>query len=446
MTLFVSVAIPSVYHVLFQDVDRRLTAGVEDEMTEFRANLAQRKLQDLEELENFVIQYLDNDLVERDQYFIFIVNDRFFRSSPTELPPVLQSNSELMQKWLPLRQPFKSRRQTADPNIGTILYQGEPIFVGYQQSGMFIVVQTTASEWQETEQIIRTIWLVLFVILGLASAIAWYISGRILQPLRSMAMTARSIGESDLEQRIEVTGKGELAEVATTFNEMMDRLQSAFTSQQDFINDASHELRTPITIIQGHLELMGDDPEEQQEVLGLVNGELERMNRFVNDLLILAKAGRPDFIQPELVDLTSFTDELYQKAKVIADCELQLDEKGAGVVSIDRQRITQAILNLVENANQYTSAEGLITIGSSRSRRNLRFWVHDTGVGIAPADQKRIFERFARGTKQARKSEGAGLGLSIVQAIARGSGGKIDLKSQPGKGSTFTLIIPQRKR
>jgi signal transduction histidine kinase len=191
---------------------------------------------------------------------------------------------------------------------------------------------------------------------------------------------------------------------------------------------------------------MGDDPEEQAEVVSLINDELNRMNRFVTDLLMLAKSGRPDFIQPEELDIQAFTEELFNKARVIAKCDCRIDAKGSGTVFLDPQRLTQAVLNLVENANQHTPIEGLIALGSSRSRKHIRFWVRDTGIGIAAADQQRIFERFARATDTVRRSEGAGLGLAIVQAIARESGGRVELKSAPGKGSTFTLVFPVTRR
>ena len=133
-------------------------------------------------------------------------------------------------------------------------------------------------------------------VLLLASLLAWVVAGRVLAPLRVLRDTARSIGESDLTRRIPVEGDDELAGLARTFNEMLDRLEAAFASQKAFISDAGHELRTPITIIRGHLDVMGDDPEERRETLELVSDELDRMGRLVNDLLLLAKrqpAGLP---------------------------------------------------------------------------------------------------------------------------------------------------------
>jgi signal transduction histidine kinase len=231
---------------------------------------------------------------------------------------------------------------------------------------------------------------------------------------------------------------------------MMDRLQAAFISQRNFINDAGHELRTPITIIRGHLELMGDDPKEVQETLTLVMDELERMNRFVNDLLLLAKAEQPDFLQLETIDVCTFTEELFAKIRVLGDGlrptinerNWQLQATARGKIVADRQRLTQAVMNLAQNATQYTNNTDTIALGSMIHQGKVSFWIRDTGEGIAPADQQRIFERFARATNSRRRSEGAGLGLSIVQAIAEAHGGEVTLKSQPGAGAIFTIILP----
>ena len=155
-------------------------------------------------------------------------------------------------------------------------------------------------------------------VLLLASLLAWVVAGRVLAPLRVLRDTARSIGESDLTRRIPVEGDDELADLARTFNEMLDRLEEAFASQKAFISDAGHELRTAITILRGHLDVMGDDPSDRRETLELVSDELDRMSRLVNDLLLLAKANRPDLLQPETIDLDDLTRELFAKASALA--------------------------------------------------------------------------------------------------------------------------------
>ncbi|MDV2996152.1 MAG: putative sensor histidine kinase TcrY [Chroococcidiopsis sp. SAG 2025] len=224
---------------------------------------------------------------------------------------------------------------------------------------------------------------------------------------------------------------------------MLDRLQAAFSSQRNFINDASHELRTPITIIRGHLELMGDDPQEREETVALVTDELDRMSRFVDDLLLLAKAEQPNFLKLERLDLTTLVAEIYSKAIALStDRHWQIDRHSPGTIIADRQRLTQAMINLAQNATQHTTTGDTIALGCMQRHNWVRLWVRDTGEGISLADQQRIFERFARTTKSQRRSEGAGLGLAIVRAIAQAHGGKIELSSRPHRGSTFTIVLP----
>jgi signal transduction histidine kinase len=446
MTLLIGGSIPVVYQTLFREVDRYAEAEVLEEIQEFRRLVVTLPPQDIPALQQQIERYLQTDSVDSHQYSILIFKGEYVQSNPVELPAVMQPGSRLMNLWRSFNSPRQGTLEVADAAVGKVIYWAEPIYGNAQVQGMFIVAYSTANERAEMGRLIGVVQGTMLWLLGLASILAWFITGKILEPMREVAETARGISESDLSQRISVKGKGELAEMAQTFNDMMDRLQVAFQSQQEFINDASHELRTPITIIQGHLDLMGDDPEEQAEVLSLVNGELNRMNRFVTDLLLLAKAGRPDFVQFQAIQIDAFTEEIFNKARVIVECDCQMDAQGQGEMITDPQRLTQAILNLVENANQHTPSHGLIAVGSSRSRKHIRFWVRDTGIGIAPEDQQRIFERFARATDTVRRSEGAGLGLAIVQAIVKELNGRVEVKSILGRGATFTLVFPSRNR
>lgn len=444
----VGLSLPVTYQVLSEQVNRRLKLEVREEVEEFEEDLAEEQPATFEQLQAFVTRYLETERVEEDQYFVAILDRQFFQSNPQELPQALQSGSELMTYWQRLEQPVDEKivggeRSSRDPAIDHILYAAMPIVIQGQTQGVFITAHIASDEHDEVLAAMKTVIWVNLSILLLASFVAWWVSGHVLRGLRAMTRTARSISETDLSQRIEVNGTGEMAEVAHTFNGMMDRLQSAFTGQTNFINDISHELRTPITVIQGNLELMGDDPQEQQAVIALVNDEMERMKRFINDLLLLAQVEQPDFIQPEPIDLDAFMVELHQKAKVLTACDCQLDVRSAERVYLDRQRITQALLNLVCNAAQHTPADGEITLGAALQADELRLWVKDTGSGIAPADQTRIFERFARASSS-RCSDGAGLGLTIVQAIVTACDGRIELDSQLGRGSTFTLILPRQ--
>jgi two-component system, OmpR family, sensor kinase len=309
------------------------------------------------------------------------------------------------------------------------------------RSGVFAVVIDLSQELDEVNEALQIAVGVNIGVLILASMLAWVIAGRVLQPLRLLRDTARKVSESDLTQRIPVEGDDELADLARTFNEMLDRLEEAFSSQKSFISDAGHELRTPITIIRGHLDVMGDDPEERRETLDLVRDELDRMSRLVNDLLLLAKATRPDFLQPETVDLDDLTRELFAKASALAQRDWRLSSVGTGRIVADRQRVTQAVMNLSQNAVTHTLSGDAVELGSELRNGRVRLWVKDTGPGVPEHEQARIFERFVR-LDRAPAGEGAGLGLAITRAVAEAHGGRVELDSRPGGGARFTVIIP----
>jgi signal transduction histidine kinase len=169
--------------------------------------------------------------------------------------------------------------------------------------------------------------------------------------------------------------------------------------------------------------------------------ELERMGRMVNDLLLLAKVEEPSFLERELVDVDVLTDELHAKTQALGDRVWLLESRAEGVVLADRQRLTQAVVQLAQNAVQHTRPGDEIALGSSLDGGELRLWVRDSGPGIAADDQERVFERFAR-AKGDRHREGAGLGLSIVKAIAEAHGGRVLLRSRPGDGALLTLVLP----
>lgn len=464
MALSMLVAIPAIRWLLFARIDARVREDLASEVKIFTKKVtanfgtqgealpplkeeqkSSAHPSSQEKLAKVMEAYLSRQLPEDDSYLIAIIDEQFYKSSPRGLPKPLQQDSQLMKRWAKLTRSEHGEVETLDSKIGKVIYIVEPVKIDGETIGVFAAAHTTAGERAEGLEAVKGVVQVMVVVVSAALMLTWLAAGRVLAPLRLLTTTAHSISESDLTQRLSVDGKGEIAELAITFNEMMDRLQLAFASQRNFINDASHELRTPITIIRGHLELMGDDPDEQQETLTLVFDEIDRMSRFVNDLTLLAKAERPDFLCLETVEIDLLTEELFAKATALADRDWHLDAKGRGQLIGDRQRITEAVMNLAQNATQFTKASDRITIGSAVVNGKALFWVKDTGNGIALADRERIFERFARAANSYRRSEGAGLGLSIVQAIAIAHNGTIELSSQQGVGSTFTLIIPLKQ-
>ena len=382
--------------------------------------------------------YFERNTPSRAEALLTFVDGEPFLRSRQVVPYRLHRDPELVAHWGALTQ---NERGDVSTPAGRVEYLAVPLKVDERVLGVFVV-----SVFRELEQgpfddaITATIAVGLAVLL-IGSLLAWGVAESVLRPVRAVTQNARAISETDLTRRIDVRGHDEVAELAATFNATLDRLESAFTAQRRFLDDAGHELKTPLTIVTGHLELLGEDPAERDATLALVLDELDRMSRIVNDLLLLAKAESPDFLRLETVEVGVLTDELHTKVATLAPRRWALDSRGRGLIVADRQRLTQALIQLAENAANHTEDDDAIAIGSLVEDGEARFWVRDEGLGIPPEEQARVFTRFSRGADSSR-SEGAGLGLSIVRAIAHAHHGRIELESRPGVGSTFTLVVP----
>ncbi|MFE4534096.1 sensor histidine kinase [Streptomyces scopuliridis] len=308
--------------------------------------------------------------------------------------------------------------------------------------GAFVVAFHADQERAVANETFRTLLAISGVALLMTTGIGWAVAGRILAPVRVVRMTAAQLTEQDLTRRIPVEGRDDIAALAETFNGMLDRLERAFAAQREFVDDAGHELRTPITIVRGHLEVMGDDPADREETVRLVTDELDRMSRIVEDLLLLAKAERPDFISQEPVQLAELTADVFVKARTLGDREWLLDGVADREARLDPQRITQAMVQLAQNAVQHTVPGQRIRIGSRAHGDRIELHVTDNGPGVQPQDAEVIFERFRRGTaRRGARTSGAGLGLAIVRAIAEGHRGRVELRPTEGGGATFVLIL-----
>jgi two-component system OmpR family sensor kinase len=373
---------------------------------------------------------------EGEAIFTF-VDGRPYDSTPEGAP-----SAELRNRVLEVGAATRTERGEVETAQGTVRYLAVPVEMDGRLRGEFVVAVNLEQERAEVREAVQVAAGVSLAVLLIASGLAWVIAGRVLAPLRTLRTTAQAISETDLTQRIDVHGDDEIAELGRTFNAMLDRLERAFASQKALVSDAGHELRTPITIVRGHLELLGDDPAEREETVALVTDELDRMARFVDDLLLLAKAEQADFVRPGPLDLDVLTEELYAKAQALADRDWRLAESGTGRLIADRQRLTQAVIQLAQNAVQHTEPGDRIALGSAIRDGAVRLWVADSGPGVPDHERERIFDRFHRAGDGRRRSDGAGLGLAIVTAIAEAHGGRVELDSRAGHGATFTLIIP----
>jgi signal transduction histidine kinase len=266
-----------------------------------------------------------------------------------------------------------------------------------------------------------------------------------------MAAVATRVDAGDLEPRMDVSGRraDEVRVLAESFNHMLDRLAEAFASQREFVADASHELRTPLTVIRGQLEVLAAQPnaphEEVLRVERLVQSEISRISRLVDDLLVLTQAERLDFLRTEPTDLRSFVAELWDGVSLTADRRFEVGHVPGGTLEADPDRLAQALRNLARNAIEHThETNGLVRLEVERlAGDRVRFAVLDDGPGIPPEERDRIFERFHRlDAARSRNSGGAGLGLAIVRAIAEAHGGQVralERDGAPGARVELTL-------
>ncbi|MFY9262630.1 MAG: HAMP domain-containing histidine kinase [Actinomycetaceae bacterium] len=357
----------------------------------------------------------------------------------------IQDNPELVAYISPLTASATTTWTTAETEDGKFVILIVPVLVGESEPGAIAFVHHLTAELVPVWSFMRAFAIVSFITVVLAAVAASLSTGRVMKPLADLRQLSTEISEHNLDGRLPDDQPTEdLKDLATAFNSMVDRMQQAFTSQYQLLDDAGHELRTPVTIVAGHLEVMDPhDPDDVKESRELALGELDRMKRLTNDLVLLAKTERPDFLRFGPTDIGDLTRETVIHSEQLGDRNWVLGEVAHVVVRADEQRILQAWLQLAANAVKFSPENSTVTISShvetSPAGRELWLSVKDEGVGISREDQKRIFDRFGRVD---HAKEGAGLGLSIVSGIARAHNGRVAVESVLGKGSTFSVILP----
>ncbi len=292
---------------------------------------------------------------------------------------------------------------------------------------------------------------VLPIALLLAGGGGWMLARRALRPVDRMTETARRISAEHLTGRVVETGAGdELDRLGQTLNAMLGRLDAAFQEMRQFTADASHELQTPLTILKGEMEVAlrsPRSPEEYQRILKSALEEIDRIARLVDGLLLLARADAGVLrMDRRPVDLDQLVEEIYGQARILAEARsvnLRLGPVDHVSVQGDYAHLRRLLLNLVDNAVKYTLPDGRVTISLQPSGGWASIRVEDTGMGIPPEDQARIFQRFYRSAEARSRGEGGvGLGLCIARSIAEAHGGRIEVESATGRGSTFTVLLP----
>ncbi|HET8928011.1 MAG TPA: ATP-binding protein [Microbacterium sp.] len=281
----------------------------------------------------------------------------------------------------------------------------------------------------------------LFVIAG----VSFVVAGRLLRPLREMRETARRVSAQSLSERLPIHGRDDVSELAETMNDMLDRLSDSLDSQRRLLSDVGHELKTPITIVRGYVEVMDPvDPADVRETQGLAIDELDRMGGLVQDLAGAASLYGPAPISLHPVDAADLVRQIGRKAAAIEGADVTVGEVADVAVRLDSARITQAMLQLAQNA--VTHGGGRMELGCRVVGDALEFTVRDHGPGVPPELRQSVFDRFVRGGDEARGTRGSGLGLAIVRLIAQAHGGTAAVRDADGGGALFTITIPSQPR
>lgn len=439
--------------ILLSGVHHGANSQVEQEIEEFRT-FAQEGLdpstsQPFDSSARLFGVFLSRQIPEDNEVIAGIVGDQVLQidrgDGPAGLGPEgLRASGELLRTVTESTAPAG----ILDSDTYGRVHWGRVLLQDGTDSDYLVVAAFTSEAESRVHSQVRVISLVAVGGLALTVIIAWLVAGQILAPVREVRQVAARIQDTDLSQRVPVRGRDDIAELALTFNSMLDRLESSYATQRRFIDDASHELRTPITVVRGQLELLDSATgEERERSLRLATTELDRMSRIVSELLTLARAERSDFVIPAPTDIADLTLEIESKAHALGERDWLVADIAEETVVLDQERIVQAMLQYASNAVDHTEDGSRIMLGShihdTSQGRILRLWISDQGPGLSADQAEQIFDRFSRGSAGSdRNRGGAGLGLSIVTAIANAHHGSAWVNSQPGAGATFGLDIP----
>jgi signal transduction histidine kinase len=362
-------------------------------------------------------------------------NIRLF-TSPLD-PGGLESTVPIYQNELIANVPLR---------VLTVPLRGGERSLGVLQVGSIISVIEATQRTLLSVLIVGTL-----IAISVAGLAGWFTTNRALSPLEDVTHTALQITRADdLSHRIPYHGSpnDEVGQLINAFNQTLSRLESLFHTQRRFMADVGHELRTPLTVIKGNVGLMRRIGETDEESLAGIENEVDRLTRLVGDLLLLAQAESGKLpLDKRLVELDTLLLEVMQQVRVLARDRLQmkLGEIDQILVCGDKDRLKQVMVNLIGNAISYTPVGGEVVVGVGKSGSLARLTISDTGPGIPAEDLPHIFERFYRAEKsrtRSRDGKGFGLGLSIAYWIVNNHGGKIEVNSKVGEGTTFCVWLP----
>ena len=374
------------------------------------------------------------------------------------LDPEGRLRSRALRPALPLSREARANALRGAPTLETVdLTTGEQarlLTMPVEHGGRIVDLVQVAMPLRRTRQtLVRYVeTLLVLVPLGavLSAAGGWLLARRALRPVDRMSQSALKISAEDLSQRLERRGtQDEIDRLADTLNAMLGRLEAAFAEMQRFTADAAHELRTPLTALRGGIEIAlraERSPDEYRRVLASSIEEVDQLIRLAEDLLLLSRSTIGLTAARHPVDLEPLCLEALELGVRLAKgkgVNVSLGATVPAVVQGDAGALRRALVNLVDNAVKYTPAGGSVVISLERAGDRVRLVVEDTGIGIDPADTRRIFEPFVRlDAGRSRDTGGSGLGLAIARSIVLAHGGTLEVQSRPGGGSRFTIDLP----
>ncbi|BCA55435.1 Heavy metal sensor histidine kinase [Nitrospira sp. KM1] len=393
------------------------------------------------------------ELARIDKFFqIFSPSGTITIRSPNVKQHELPLSRQALEVAFSGRTIFESAKYPKEPPLRLI---SVPII--YRGNLLYIVQVGTSME--SVEHTLNRLLLVLLVAIPLAVAVSlaggWFLAGRALRPVDAITLAAQRIAGGDLTQRLNAPASAdEIGRLAETFNNMIARLEISFRQIRQFSSDASHELRTPLTVMKGETELALRRPREAGDYTTVLESNLEeidRMTRIVDELLFLSRADMGEVKMEHLpVKLESLLEDIHRQAALLGQergIQVVVGLMSPATVLGDELRLRELFLNLVDNAVKYSRPGGSVHIALATSSTQAKISVADQGIGISPEEQPRIFDRFYRtDDARAHTKKGTGLGLAICSWIADSHHGRIEVHSEIGKGSTFTVTLPLSPR
>ena len=323
-----------------------------------------------------------------------------------------------------------------------------PLLVDGKQTGAFLATSDLSASVAQRSRVLKLSLAEAGIALLAGVAGAYLLLRRLLRTVGRITTAAEQIGTGALDQRLGDQGiDDEVGQLASTFDSMLERIDTAMTAQRRLLSDISHQLRTPLTVARGHLEVLhhtGEiaDPDAVTETVVLVLDELDHMRSLVERLLLLGRAMEPDFLAPDLIDARSFLADLYSACQVLAPRRWALTAVPDVVVCADASKLRGALLNLIDNAVRVTGADDTIKIGCilDIDAGSFAISVEDSGPGIPAPQREAVLARFAR--PGARDQDGTGLGLAIVRAVAEAHGGHVDVGESNLGGARIAIVLP----